>query len=79
MPLRIVVSDILTVRLNTAEKCKNANRHARDSADMKAWFAQMRKENKKFMKKLSSKKKSKKSKWKQYCSSSDSSDDSDSE
>jgi len=57
----------------------NKRRYARDSADMKACFAQMRKENGKFMKKLSSKKKSKKSKRKQYYSSSNSSNDSDSQ
>ena len=63
-----------------SRKSKSANRHALDSSDMQACFAQMRKENKKMLKKLSSKKKSRKQKKKKvYYSSSDSSDDSDSE
>ena len=33
-----------------SRKSKNANRHARDSSDMKACFAHMRKENKSFSK-----------------------------
>ena len=33
-----------------SRKSKNANRHARDSSDMLACFAQMRKENKKMLK-----------------------------
>jgi len=41
-----------------SRKTKNANRHARDSSDMQACFIQMRKENKKMLKKLTSKKKS---------------------
>jgi hypothetical protein len=40
-----------------SRKSKNANRHARDSSDIQACFAQMRKENKKMLKKLSSKQK----------------------
>ena len=42
-----------------SRKSKNANSHAKDSSDTQACFAQMRKENKKMLKKLASKKKSK--------------------
>jgi len=62
-----------------SRKSKSANRHALDSSDMQACFAQMRKDNKKLLRKLSSKKKSRKKKRKAYYSSSDSSDDSDSQ
>ena len=55
---------------------KNANKHSKESVEMMA-FTQMQKENKKFMKKLSSKKQSKISNRKQCYSSSDSSNGSD--
>ena len=62
-----------------SRKSKNANKHIKEAAEIKEYFAQIRKENKNLYKKLSSKEKSKKSKRKQYYSSSDSSNDSDSD
>ena len=50
-----------------SRKSKNANRHALDSSDMQACFAQMRKENENMLKKLSSKKRSLESRRRRKC------------